>query len=149
MTAPTTLCVSRIQLSATPTAVGMSRAFVRQMLRTWQLADFTDSAELIVSELVTNAVRATGSAEPCPKWQSVTADHVIGVQLRLLHGSLFIEVWDRGDGRPAVPEQSDDAECGRGLFLVRAVSEKWGVHRPDTGGKVVWAKLTPESGSAA
>jgi anti-sigma regulatory factor (Ser/Thr protein kinase) len=142
MATPTSLCVSNIRLVAVLTAVGLSREYVRQTLRLWQVAEQIDSAELVVSELVTNAVKSIGITEPSPKWERVTAQHVIGVQLRLVGASLYVEVWDRGDGSPVVPQQSADAEGGRGLFLVESVSKRWGIHRPSVGGKTVWAELS-------
>ncbi|MGC5343776.1 ATP-binding protein [Streptomyces sp. DT24] len=141
MTTPTSLYVSSIRLAAVTTAANVSRAFIRQTLLRWQLADFIDGAELIVSELVTNAVKETGIIEPSPSWEMVRAHHILGVQIRLVNDNLYVEVWDRGDGEPAIPEQTNDAESGRGLFLVDVLSEKWGVHRPAVGGKIVWAKL--------
>jgi anti-sigma regulatory factor (Ser/Thr protein kinase) len=139
---PTCLCVSSIRLAAVLTAVSLSREFVRQTLRLWQLADQIDSAELVVSEIVTNAVKSTGIAEPKPTWSMVKAEHIIGVQLRLVGASLYVEVWDRGDGSPVIPEQTLDAEGGRGLFLVESVSRRWGIHRPAVGGKTVWSELS-------
>lgn len=141
-TTVTSLYASSIRLAAVQTAVSVSRAFIRQTLGLWQLNDLVDSAELIVSELVTNAVKETGLPELPPKWEKIKAHHVIGVQLRLADESVYVEVWDRGDGSPVLAEQTDDAEGGRGLFLVETVSEKWGVHRPAVGGKIVWAKLS-------
>jgi anti-sigma regulatory factor (Ser/Thr protein kinase) len=138
----TNLCVAGIRLAAVLTAVSVSRAFVRQTLTQWQLAGRIDSAELIVSELVTNAVKETGITDPAPTWEAVKAHHVIGVQLRLVEHGLYVEVWDSGKGVPTIAEHGDEAEGGRGLFLVECVSEKWGVQRPAAGGKVVWAELS-------
>ena len=138
---PRNLSVSSIRLAAVLTAVSLSREFIRQTLATWQLADQIDSAEMIGSELVTNAVKMTGITDPKPTWNMIKAHHVIGVQLRLVDASLYVEVWDRGSGAPVVPEQSLDAEGGRGLFLVEALSKRWDVYRPAVGGKVIWAEL--------
>jgi anti-sigma regulatory factor (Ser/Thr protein kinase) len=138
---PRTLYVSSIRLAAVLTAVRLSREFTRQTLRHWQLNDQIDSAEIIVSELVTNGVKTTGLPQPQPKWSDIRGHHVIGVQLRLLDASLYVEVWDPGTGTPVVPEQHPDAEGGRGLFLVEALSKRWDVYRPRNGGKIVWAEL--------
>ena len=141
MTTPTTICVSSIRLAAVLTAVSLSREFIRQTLAAWQLADHIDAAELIVSELVTNAVKETGVTDPSPTWEMVKAHHIIGVQLRLVDTSLYVEVWDRGSGSPEIPEQSLDAEGGRGLYLVESLSKQWDIYRPAVGGKVIWAEL--------
>jgi anti-sigma regulatory factor (Ser/Thr protein kinase) len=138
---PMNVCVSHTRLAAVLTAVGLSREFVRQTLRLWQLADHVDTAELIVSELVTNAVKETGVTDPSPTWEMVKAHHIIGVQLRLVNTSLYVEVWDRGSGSPEIPEQSLDTEGGRGLYLVESLSKQWDICRPAVGGKVVWAEL--------
>ncbi|MEW2544871.1 ATP-binding protein [Streptomyces sp. NPDC047002] len=138
---PGRFATSSICLAAVLTAVSLSREFVRQTLTTWQLADHIDSAELIVSELAANAVKETGLTDPAPQWEDVEAHHIIGVQLRVVDMRLYVEVWDRAEGSPVVPEQTPDAEGGRGLFLVDALSERWDVHRPTAGGKIVWARL--------
>lgn len=144
---PRTLSVSSIRLVAVLTAVSLSREFVRQTLAAWQLADQISSAKLVVSELVTNAVKMTGITDPKPTWNMVKAHHVIGVQLRLVDTSLYVEVWDRGDGSPEISEQSPDAEGGRGLFIVESLSERWDIYRPAAGGKVVWSELRLPAGT--
>lgn len=136
MTSPTprTVCVSRIRLAAVLTAVGMSREFVRRTLQGWQLPDQIDCAELIVSELVTNAVKNSGGTGAYPPSE-------VGVQLRLAGADLYVEVWDRGAGSPVIAAPTLDAEGGRGLFLVEAMSRRLGVQRSPVGGKIVWAEL--------
>ncbi len=138
---PRTHYIASLRLSAVLTAVSLSREFIRQTLQQWQLKEHIDSAELIVSELVTNAVKMTGIPDPDPKWSDIQGHHLIGVQLRSVDGKLYVEVWDPGTGSPVVPEQSLDAEGGRGLFLVETLSKRWDVYRPRRGGKVVWAEL--------
>lgn len=119
-------------MTAGPPAVGLAREFIRRTLRHWQLTNVLDSAELVVSELATNAVKSTGADD---------GQHVVGVRLRLLDAGLYIEVWDGGEGTAVVPEQSLDAEGGRGLFLVESLCERWDTYRPESGGKVVWGRL--------
>jgi hypothetical protein len=55
--------------------------------------------------------------------------------------SLYVEVWDRGEGSPVRQQQTLEAEGGRGLFLVETVSRRWDVYRPPAGGKIIWAEL--------
>lgn len=86
-----------------------------------------DEALLVASELVTNAVRATG---------------LVAVQLRVAGPSLYVEVWDNMPGVPEVKCLEADAEGGRGLHLVEALATRWGVCHPQSGGKVVWAELS-------
>lgn len=139
---PKNPAVSSIRLAAVLTAVSLSREFIRHTLTTWQLSDHIESAELVVSEPATNAIKETGVTDPSPKGKDIRARHVIGVQLRAVGTGLYVEVWDRADGTPVIPEQSLDAEGGRGLCLVEALSERWDIYRPAVGGKIIWAELS-------
>jgi anti-sigma regulatory factor (Ser/Thr protein kinase) len=134
--APRGLRVAGIRLEAVFAAVSVSREFVRKTLGDWQVLDQIDVAELLVSELVTNAVKTTAVTD------AVSAPEKIGVQLRAVHTELYVEVWDGGEGSPVIPEQFLDAEGGRGLFLVESLSTRWGIYRPAAGGKIVWSELT-------
>jgi anti-sigma regulatory factor (Ser/Thr protein kinase) len=130
------LYVSNIRLAALPTAASCSRTFVHRTLRYWHMAHVIDTAELVASELVTNAVRATGAAD-----LNLKAEHVIGVQVRILGVNLYVEVWDNNPAAPVRRESTDDDEHGRGLLLVNVLANRWGVFRPRDGGKVVWAEV--------
>ncbi|MHB9864196.1 ATP-binding protein [Streptomyces sp. YIM S03343] len=135
------LYASSLRLIAVPTAVGCSRMFVSHTLKLWQLEDHVETAKLIMSELVTNAVKANGITEPEPKSWRISAEHVIGVQLRALGASLYVEVWDRTEAAPVRKNPSLEAENGRGLLLVEQFAKRWDVYQPRVGGKVVWAEL--------
>ena len=123
-------------LPARDASVGRARSRVHERLREWGVAEEScQDAELLVSELFTNAVRHTDSEKvSCELW-------VIGVRLRL-------EVIDEGGSR--VPRQppgaaDSDGEGGRGLLLVSVLSDEWGV-RPEVEqgqgrGHAVWAEL--------
>ncbi|GAA2677326.1 hypothetical protein GCM10009864_56180 [Streptomyces lunalinharesii] len=88
-------------------------------------------AELLVSELVANAVRAQGEDGA---W--------VGVRFVFSGERLRLEVRDGSAEQPVLNDDvEEDAECGRGLGLVDAVASGWGVV-PDGIGKVVWAELT-------
>ncbi|WP_406158253.1 ATP-binding protein [Streptomyces canus] len=132
---------SSLQLAAVPSAASCSRMLVRLTLTRWKLADYIETAELVMSELVTNAVQATGLTDPEPKSWDITAEHVIGVQLRATGTSLVLDVWDRSPGVPVAKSPCDDAEGGRGLLLIGAMAKQWDVFRPHAGGKIVWAEL--------
>ncbi|MDQ1039925.1 anti-sigma regulatory factor (Ser/Thr protein kinase) [Streptomyces sp. V3I8] len=131
----------RLTLAAVPSAASCARALTTALLRWWGSPQVLDDALLVVSELVTNAVNATGPDTSDPKWSDVKAEHVLGVQLRLVDMSLFIEVWDRSLAAPEMREQSAEAESGRGLLLVEALAKNWGTFRPPAGGKIMWAEL--------
>ncbi|WP_405799401.1 ATP-binding protein [Streptomyces sp. NBC_01506] len=132
----------RLTLVALPTAVSCARAFTGCTLRWWGATDVMDDALLVVSELTTNAVKATGPQTPKPTWADVTTQHLIGVQLRLNATHVYVEVWDSGRAAPAAKNPTTDDEGGRGLLLVQTLATRWGTHRPPTGGKIVWAELT-------
>jgi anti-sigma regulatory factor (Ser/Thr protein kinase) len=89
-----------------------------------------ETAILIVSELVTNAVVHSASS-------------VISCTLRLGGGLLYIEVTDEGTGErePAVREAAADDVSGRGLLLVSTLSKAWGVTFAVPGGLTVWAAV--------
>lgn len=138
------LLAASLRLTAVPTTVGHSRMFVRHTLRRWHLEDQEEPAALIMSELMTNAVKASGISDPNPKPWQIKAEHVIGVQLQVVHHRLCVEVWDRAPDTPVRQNPDFNATSGRGLLLVEALAKKWGVYRPTVGGKVVWAELPVE-----
>jgi serine phosphatase RsbU (regulator of sigma subunit)/anti-sigma regulatory factor (Ser/Thr protein kinase) len=111
--------------AARPTAVRDARGRVRETLEKWGLADLSLVAELLVSELVTNALRyATGDLE-----------------LRLLRDhTLVCEVWDGVYALPRPRQAAEDDESGRGLQVVHRLAKRWGA-RPVGRGKVVWCEL--------
>jgi anti-sigma regulatory factor (Ser/Thr protein kinase) len=120
-----------LELGALPGAVPCARLHTRQVLWEWRLTRLSDNAELVVSELVTNAVAASASmtqVSPVRLWLLAGAEQVV------------IMVWD-GSPQPPVPADADgNAENGRGLLLVEAMSERWDWYFPElSGGKVVWA----------
>ncbi|MFD7284962.1 ATP-binding protein [Streptomyces sp. NPDC059863] len=131
----------RLTLTAVPSAVSCARAFAKFTLRWWDATHVMDDALLVVSELVTNAVTATGPKTTTPTWTDIKAEHILGVQLRVVDMHLYVEVWDRSDEVPGTKHPTADAEDGRGLLLVEALTKRWGTSRPPVGGKIVWAEL--------
>ncbi|MFJ4807553.1 SpoIIE family protein phosphatase [Streptomyces longwoodensis] len=110
-----------------PAEVGRARAVVREQLHDWGLPRLADPAELMVSELVTNAVRHT-RARP--------------VEVRLVRGdTLLCEVDDDDHELPALRNAGPEAEAGRGLRVVSALAREWGTSRT-AAGKTVWFELT-------
>ena len=112
-----------------PTAVPCARLHARLILREWHVAELTDSAELITSELVTNASTACRSVEAvCPIGLWLTSD-----------GRRVVILVSDASQDPPVPMNPDTAtEGGRGLMLVEAVSAQWDWYSLPQG-KVVWA----------
>jgi Histidine kinase-like ATPase domain len=123
---------SRLELGPLPGAVPCARLHAKHILREWNLAHVADDAELIVSELMTNALKATGRQ----------AD-IRPIRLRLLANRdyLMIQVWDALAVAPTPRPHTIDAETGRGLEIVTLLSDRWGFYHPVDGGKVVWAAL--------
>ncbi|NAS22156.1 ATP-binding protein [Herbidospora sp. NEAU-GS84] len=118
-------------------SVTEARRFVTHCLRTWPIAD---SAELIVSELATNAIRHTASS--CFGGQFL-------VSIQAEHDQVWLGVVDEGgQGAPHLRPDSDD-ESGRGLLLVASLADNWGVYGDHTG-RTVWAllKLDPMAAHA-
>jgi len=103
-----------------------TRAFVGATARGWGLGDVGSLAELLVSEVVTNAVEHGTSGGT--------------VEIMALPAGLRVEVTDRADGLPVVRYPSDREPTGRGLAIVDQLSRWWGVE-PVAGGKVVWFEV--------
>lgn len=122
------------RLPREPRSVGRARELARGQLLTWNLGDLVDTTELLVSELVTNALRY-GEGE---------------IRLRLLRDrTLVCEVWDAGLVQPRRRRARDTDEGGRGLQLVGLLSAAWGSRRTPRG-KTVWFELPlPDGGPAA
>ena len=109
-------------------AVARARRTVRATLGDWGLSRLGDTAELLTSELVTNALRY--------------ADGPISVRL-LRDRTLLCEVHDESEIVPRLRAVSDDDDGGRGLHLVKELSDRWGTRRT-TAGKTVWFELRLE-----
>ncbi|MEU2897845.1 SpoIIE family protein phosphatase [Streptomyces sp. NPDC001273] len=107
-----------------PAAVGEVRAAVSRKLAEWGLEELTFGTELILSELVTNALRYGGTP----------------IQVRMLHDrNLICEVYDNSSTSPHLRYATMTDEGGRGLFLVAQLAERWGT-RYLPAGKVIWAE---------
>ncbi|WP_336050513.1 ATP-binding protein [Streptomyces sp. CA2R101] len=116
-----------------------ARAALRRQLRVWHISgELADSAERLLSELVTNAMRAQAQAPGAPE---------VGVRFVWAGGRLRLEVRDVSDELPVMNDAEEDEECGRGLVLVDALASGWGVDRDGTG-KTVWVELTESAGVA-
>ena len=124
---------THLELAALPSAVACARGHVTSVTLAWGLGELTETAALLVSELMTNAVRASGrlrTIEP----------PVVRLGLSGDEASLAIHVWDGSDQMPVRQDSGPDAESGRGLLLVDALAKEWGTNRTHDG-KVVWATI--------
>ncbi|MFG2956654.1 SpoIIE family protein phosphatase [Streptomyces sp. NPDC048291] len=119
--------VAEWRLALDPAEVRRARAVVREQLHDWGLARLADPAELMVSELFTNALRHS---------------HSRPVQLRLIRGeTLLCEVDDDDHTLPTLLSARPDADAGRGLRVVSTLAREWGTSRT-AAGKTVWFELT-------
>jgi serine phosphatase RsbU (regulator of sigma subunit)/anti-sigma regulatory factor (Ser/Thr protein kinase) len=108
-----------------PMAVGGAREFAARQLAAWGLEDVTFTIELVVSELVTNAIRHGNGP----------------IQLRLIReDALICEVSDRSSISPHLRRAHSEDENGRGLFIIAQLTERWGT-RYTRAGKTIWAEI--------
>ncbi|GAA3085224.1 ATP-binding protein [Streptosporangium carneum] len=114
-------------------SVKTARDVTRSTLRDWGLSELSDDAALVVSELVTNAVRYA----LCPPSKLETNP----ITLVLLHLSphVLLAVADPSDEVPTPKEPDFISENGRGLYIVETYSKCWGWDHLNRGGKAVWA----------
>ncbi|MGP3983914.1 ATP-binding protein [Streptomyces sp. KR80] len=119
-----------------PRSVGRARAELRKTLASWGLIEIEDAALLAVSELVTNAVRHS----------RVSPGREIETRYLREGDGVRIEVHDAAEMWEQKQAPDTDAEHGRGLALLAALSDRWGVNERVGVGKVVWAVLTASSG---
>lgn len=116
--------IAEWQVPSEPAAVGEVRASVARQLAAWGLDDMAFATELILSELVTNAIRYGGGS----------------IHVRVLRDrSLICEVSDNSSTSPHLRYATTTDEGGRGLFLVAQLAERWGT-RYTQAGKVIWAE---------
>jgi anti-sigma regulatory factor (Ser/Thr protein kinase) len=125
---------SSLPLAPLPTAIACARGHTTNVLSEWGMGHLADDAVLLVSELMTNALDASAVLPERPP-----------ITLRLWGNdeALIIEAWDQSplNLEHAEAEAGADAECGRGLMVVQALSNRWGAKRVGYNRKVVWAEL--------
>ncbi|MFI0983419.1 ATP-binding protein [Streptomyces sp. NPDC021093] len=131
-----------LRWSRDPRAVGRARAELRKVLAGWGRTAVEDTATLVLSELLTNSqqhARTSHGWEIETRFSRVRSD---GVRL---------EVYDADDRLPQPRAGGDTYDCdGRGLHLVDALADRWGVTDRDGPGKCVWAECgTSRTGAPA
>lgn len=153
---PLTSCFT---LATLPNAPSWARRLAGERIAAWKLYAIKDIAELLVSELVTNAIKVMGGLEP-DVWKRYEAEPLSisyeemaalrSIRLRLSSDrtSLLIEVWDSSDEPPVMSLADQDCESGRGLFLVDQLAKQWSFYISPGGGKVVWCELVVFGGDA-
>lgn len=120
-------------------SVRAAREFTIAALRRWGTADRCEDMAIVVSELLTNALRhALAGAGSSAGWP---------VKLGLLHlgHCVICAVADPAKAPPAVRQPGDFGEGGRGLEVVSALSDEWGYSVPGDDGKVTWALFSAQA----
>jgi anti-sigma regulatory factor (Ser/Thr protein kinase) len=117
----------RVRLATGPAAAAEARRRVRSAIQSWQILVDPDTAILLTSELVTNAVRHE-------------AGQAVMLVVTCARGQLRVDVHDTSPSWPAVADVPADAETGRGLLLVETLSDEWGFYRTPAG-KAVYFTL--------
>jgi GAF domain-containing protein/anti-sigma regulatory factor (Ser/Thr protein kinase) len=157
----------RLLLPALPSSPSAARAAIRPVLEQWGVQAQADTVELLLSELVTNAVRHAAGPAPAPRFDPDSVDDVdleslelalldnatvggagakgpgprqVEVVARRGDGTLWIEVYDQDVRMPRVRNATANDEGGRGLFLVDQLSRRWGARDTPTG-KAVWFQV--------
>lgn len=130
---------SELVLGALPSAVPCARLHAKAVLHEWGLGHLAETFELIVSEIVTNAIKASRGL--------VTDDYpfppTIQVWLCADEKQVSVKVWDGSNRMPQKREPDLESPDGRGLFLVESMSDDCGAFRLEGGnGKVVWARVS-------
>jgi hypothetical protein len=118
--------VSVMGLSAEPLVAARGRKFVASTLASWGLADRGDAVAMIVTELISNAVRHSNSP--------------LSLRLHHVDGRLIVEVADGDDRQPRRIQAAVQDENHRGLYIVDVLARRWGA-RSTSSGKIVWAEL--------
>lgn len=122
---------AEVELAADPASASAARSFVRQTLDLWGIGHLEEAALLLTSELITNAL--------------LHARTPMELRLRRVDGLLRVEVCDGAARHPVRRHYDADASTGRGLALVEALAEEWGVDADAPGGgKSVWFTLSLE-----
>jgi anti-sigma regulatory factor (Ser/Thr protein kinase) len=119
-----------VELQALPSRIGQVRRIISAQLRYWHLDPLIDQATLGVTELLTNV------------HQHAQPDKLCTVDIELLLERLTVSVSDHDPRLPKLTHARPFDTCGRGLALIAAVSESWGVRPRGDTGKSIWFTLS-------
>ncbi|MER5649015.1 ATP-binding protein [Streptosporangium sp. NPDC002524] len=145
----TTLVTRRhyAELAVHPISPSFARSHVERTLARWGREELTEIAQLIISELVTNAIKATGDfgetgEDDIEKYAMHSGpSEYVWIGLYETKGHVVLEVWDSSRTPPKLTDADPDDLGGRGLRLVNDLAVAWGHRWPKSGGKIVWAAL--------
>ena len=130
-----------LEFGALPSAVPCARLHARQVVWEWNLSHLADVTELVVSELVTNGLRASvGLTTSRFAGKLVVGTPPVRLWLYSDRERILVQVWDGNDQMPARKDADPGVESGRGLLIVEGLAADWGASRlARSSGKVVWA----------
>jgi anti-sigma regulatory factor (Ser/Thr protein kinase) len=126
-----------LDLAALPTAVACARGHARSVALECGLAHLGDTAELLASEMVTNALQAS------ERLRTVETP-IVRIWVTSDRESIVLGVWDASAAMPVRQKAGPTDDSGRGLMILDALSADWGSYR-EADGKVVWALIRPDS----
>ena len=118
---------THVRLQPSPSAAATARRRVAEACHGRLSEEATETARLLVSELVTNCV--------------LHAHSMITLAIECSRDTLAVAVGDDADAVPVVKEPTDHEHHGRGMWLVDALAGEWGVQQRPAGGKIVWFRL--------
>jgi anti-sigma regulatory factor (Ser/Thr protein kinase) len=143
------LRMTALDLPPLADAVPSARLHARHVACEWGHAALAESCEIVVSELVTNAI------EECHRLPAATVPLPVRLRLTARPYGIQVEVWDASENLPDPRrDRPADEPGGWGLVLVAALASRWGTYRTKGGGKVTWAVVgkpgpTPPRGQAS
>ncbi|MFJ6212946.1 ATP-binding protein [Streptomyces sp. NPDC092296] len=124
-------------LTGNPQATGVARHFARSTLQGWDMPFLIEDVEIIVSEMLSNAIRH-GLPTAC---EQPVRPRLVGLGLLRRGETVLCAVSDPSSEVPVVREPDQLAESGRGLRLIDSLSQSWG-WTPNRCGKSVWATVS-------
>jgi hypothetical protein len=132
-------------LGALPPVPRLARAFTALVLTSWGLGGLADDSKLIASELTSNVIRAATGEDGNPRYDADGRLPVLWLRMLSDRARLRLEVWDNlppESGVPAERQAADTDEDGRGLAIIRELSQSWGWDPiPAHNAKRVWAVI--------
>ncbi|MFF5210856.1 ATP-binding protein [Streptosporangium sp. NPDC000396] len=131
-----------LELSVFPTSPYYARMHVQRVLEGWRREDLVETAQLVVSELVSNAIKANVRHPACSEGAAHGSPDHVWVDLYRAGAAVVLRVWDASRTPPVLRSPDLDDEGGRGLCLVDMLASSWGYYWPAPGGKIVWCTLT-------